>query len=196
MGLITRLLDFLFAEGPTALRQTVETFRPNAEAEAARGQALRRATLHQFEQEFLPEGRGRFDRGVDALNRLPRPGLAFGTLALFGAAMVDPVWFAARMQGLSLVPEPLWWLLGVVVSFYFGARHQLKSQEFQYSMRQSLERLPEVLEGLDRLSQLQRQGGDGTGQAAELNAEVLLPEHNAALDAWRLAKRADKPATM
>jgi hypothetical protein len=26
------------------------------------------------------------------------------------------------MQGLAYVPEPLWWLLGAVVSFYFGAR--------------------------------------------------------------------------
>ena len=26
------------------------------------------------------------------------------------------------MQGLALVPEPLWWLLGAIVSFYFGAR--------------------------------------------------------------------------
>jgi hypothetical protein len=26
------------------------------------------------------------------------------------------------MQGLQLVPEPLWWLLGAIVSFYFGAR--------------------------------------------------------------------------
>ena len=24
--------------------------------------------------------------------------------------------------GLALVPEPLWWLLGAIVSFYFGAR--------------------------------------------------------------------------
>ena len=26
------------------------------------------------------------------------------------------------MVGLEQVPEPLWWLLGAVVSFYFGAR--------------------------------------------------------------------------
>ena len=26
------------------------------------------------------------------------------------------------MQGLALVPEPLWWLMGAIVSFYFGAR--------------------------------------------------------------------------
>jgi hypothetical protein len=26
------------------------------------------------------------------------------------------------MVGLNAVPEPLWWLLGAVVAFYFGAR--------------------------------------------------------------------------
>ena len=57
--------------------------------------------------------------------------MAFGVLGLFIAAMVDPTWFADRMAGLSLVPEPLWWLLGAIVSFYFGARHQSKSFEIR-----------------------------------------------------------------
>ncbi len=48
--------------------------------------------------------------------------------------MIDPVWFAARMSGLAQVPEPLWWLMGAIVSFYFGARHQVKGQEFQRSI--------------------------------------------------------------
>ena len=43
--------------------------------------------------------------------------MAFGVLGLFIAAMVDPIWFADRMAGLSLVPEPLWWLMGAIVSF-------------------------------------------------------------------------------
>ncbi|MFZ8959068.1 MAG: 3TM-type holin [Paracoccaceae bacterium] len=28
------------------------------------------------------------------------------------------------MTGLATIPEPLWWLLGAVVSFYFGAREK------------------------------------------------------------------------
>jgi hypothetical protein len=59
---------------------------------------------------------------VNGLNRLPRPLLALGTLALFVYAMADPDGFARRMQALATVPEPLWWLLGAVVAFYFGAR--------------------------------------------------------------------------
>ena len=84
--------------------------------------------------------KGRFDRFMDGLNRLPRPFLAFGVLGLFVAALVDPVWFAARMQGIALVPEPLWWLLGVIVSFYFGARHQAKGHAFRKSLAVTLAR--------------------------------------------------------
>lgn len=64
----------------------------------------------------------RFNRVLDAANRLPRPAFAFGALALFGFAMAAPDSFAARMTALSTIPEPLWWLLGGVVSFHFGAR--------------------------------------------------------------------------
>ena len=72
--------------------------------------------------EFAQAPAGAFHGFVDGLNRLPRPMLALGTLGLFVYAMVEPVGFSARMQGLALVPEPLWWLMGAIVSFYFGAR--------------------------------------------------------------------------
>ncbi len=80
------------------------------------------AALGQFSEEFRNPNVTWFDRFVNGLNRLPRPMLAVGTLGLFVYAMVDPAGFAERMQGLAYVPEPLWWLLGAVVSFYFGAR--------------------------------------------------------------------------
>lgn len=129
--MMARVFDLVFGDGRNVLRDTAEVFVENAEARAGREVALRRAALEQFGAEFLLPRKGVFDRVVDGLNRLPRPGLALGTLGLFVAAMVDPVWFAARMEGIALVPEPLWWLLGAIVSFYFGARHQAKGQEFQ-----------------------------------------------------------------
>lgn len=95
-------------------------------ADATAGQALmhgaHRAALEQLGGEFDREARGKFDRAVDGLNRLPRPFLAIGTLGLFVYAMVEPIGFSARMQGLAYVPDPLWWLLGAIVGFYFGAR--------------------------------------------------------------------------
>lgn len=69
-----------------------------------------------------PEGARGYDRAIDALNRLPRPAAALGALALMGFALVDPAGFEARMQALAAMPEELWWLLGGVLTFTFGAR--------------------------------------------------------------------------
>lgn len=138
MGLIGNFFGMIFGDGRNAIVETVEVFRENAEKSSARDADFKTATLAQFAAEFAHERKGLFDRFVDALNRLPRPLLAMGTIALFGAAMSDPDWFASRMAGIALVPEPLWWLMGAIVSFYFGARHQVKSQEFQRSVARSV----------------------------------------------------------
>jgi len=165
MGLIDGLFTLLFGGGRNAIRETAEVFRPNAEADAARGAARAEAALAQFAAEFAQARPSPFDRLIDGLNRVPRPAMALGTLALFVSAMVDPIWFAARMQGIALVPEPLWWLLGAVVSFYFGARHQAKSQEFQRSIAAALARAPQVTAGIGALRALEAgAGGSDRGQ--------------------------------
>jgi len=105
-----------------AVAEVAEVFTVNAtKADQA---ALQRyiAAVEQSGAEFRLKRKGWFDRFMDGLNRLPRPMLALSTIALFAYAMKDPVGFSERMQGLAYVPEPLWWLLGAVVSFYFGAR--------------------------------------------------------------------------
>jgi hypothetical protein len=105
-----------------AARGLTEVFVPNATEAQELAHATQRAALEQLSGEVARPARGPFDRLVDGLNRLPRPLLAFGTLGLFVHAMTDPDAFAIRMQGLAHVPDPLWWLLGAIVGFYFGAR--------------------------------------------------------------------------
>ena len=73
-------------------------------------------------QPTTAEGKSGYDRAVDGLNRLPRPIMAIGTLVLLVYGVLDPAGFETRMQGLAAIPEPLWWLLGGVLTFYFGAR--------------------------------------------------------------------------
>lgn len=80
----------------------------------------------------------RFDRAIDAMNRLPRPAFALGALGLFAFGLIDPAGFALRMAAFAAVPEPLWWLLGGVVGFYFGARELHHFRE----ARAHAERLP------------------------------------------------------
>jgi len=124
MGLIDRVIGG--SATATALGNAAvgvaEVFTPNATKQMEASQAAYIAALDEHGAEFQYVRPGLFDRFVNGLNRLPRPMLALGTLSLFIYAMIDPVGFGARMVGLGYVPEPLWWLLGAIVSFYFGAR--------------------------------------------------------------------------
>ena len=81
-----------------------------------------------------PRRRAAYDRLLDAVNRLPRPLMVLGSLALLGSALLAPDWFAARMDALSDMPEALWWIIGAVLSLHFGARYQDRSQEFRREM--------------------------------------------------------------
>lgn len=166
MGLIGGLMTFLFGDGRNVVVQTAQVFRESAEKGAVRAADAKSESLQQFAAEFAHPRRGVFDRLVDGMNRLPRPMLALGTIWLFVNAMRNPDEFTAGMEGIARVPEPLWWLMGAIVSFYFGARHQVKGQDFQRSVALSL-------------AMAQRAAG----------ADVQAPSKsgNAALAAWQAA---------
>lgn len=189
MGLMERFFGLLFGGNGNIVKNTVEVFRENAEAGSARAQAVQMQAMSEFGDEFLVPRQGVFDRFMDGLNRLPRPALALGTLGLFVSAMVAPLWFAERMQGIALVPEPLWWLLGVIVSFYFGARHQVKSQAFQREIVETMNRVPQVMENVSALREMRANsvGVASTGADARLTTASLEPEDNSALEDWRRA---------
>jgi hypothetical protein len=181
MGLIDGLLSVLFGGTRNVVKETAEVFRVNAEAEAGRELDLQGQVLEQFGREFRLTGRSRFDRVMDGLNRIPRPAMALGTLGLFVAAMIDPAWFAARMAGIALVPEPLWWLLAAIVSFYFGARHQAKGQQFQRDLAETIARVPRVVQTVRDVEALR----DVTPAAAPAGSDAASDEPNAALADWR-----------
>lgn len=187
MGIVGGIINLLFGGGRNVLRDTAHIFRENAEQGAVRSHDVQVQAMNQFSGEFAIPRRGFFDRLMDGVNRLPRPAMALGTLGLFVAAMVDPLWFAARMQGVALVPEPLWWLLGVVVSFYFGARHQLKNQDFQTSLAKTMARAPQVIDNIDTLQTLQDKspGVADAGPDAKLAVRAVTPDANSALEDWR-----------
>jgi hypothetical protein len=105
-----------------AVQGVAEVFTPSATRQMELSAQAQAAAMAGLSAEFARAGDGWFDSFINGLNRLPRPALALGTVGLFVYAMVDPVAFARRMAGLNAVPEPLWWLLGAVVAFYFGAR--------------------------------------------------------------------------
>lgn len=187
MGLIDGLLGLVFGGGRSVVRDTVAALRENAEAGSARAAEVQMQALQQMGQEFAVPQEGRFDRFIDGLNRLPRPLLALGTLGLFVSAMVAPLWFSERMQGIALVPEPLWWLLGVIVSFYFGARHQVKTQQFQRDIVATVARVPQVMDNIRAIRELRHddKGVADAGPDASLQMAILAPDPNPAVDDWR-----------
>lgn len=189
MGMIERMLGLLFGNGRNVVRDTVEVFRENAETGSQRAQEVQVQAMRQFGAEYSVARQGGFDRFMDGLNRLPRPLLALGTLGLFVSAMVEPLWFAERMQGIALVPEPLWWLLGVIVSFYFGARHQVKTQEFQRQIVGTMAHVPQVMDNIRALRHLRAEsvGVADAGNNAQLTTAATLPDRNAALEVWKRA---------
>ena len=124
MGLMSWIFGGPVSPGTlgNSVSRVAEVFRPNATRKMELSHQAYAAAQGSHLAEFQFARSGVFDGLVNGLNRLPRPMLALGTLGLFVFAMVDPEAFATRMTGLAHVPDPLWWLLGAIVSFYFGAR--------------------------------------------------------------------------
>jgi hypothetical protein len=172
MGLIGNILGAGAAARQIgeAVGGVAEVFVGNRAEREAAASAERLAAVGQFGAEFAAAGSSRFDRFVNGLNRLPRPLLALGTPGLFVYAMVEPAGFSTRMQGLGYVPEPLWWLLGAIVSFYFGARelHHQRSRT-----------------GVAPAGRAVAASGKPVPAATPAAAGAVDPGHNAAVEEWR-----------
>jgi len=182
------LLGTLFGGGRNVVKDTAEVFRPNAEAADQREADAQSAALAQMTAEFDNAG-GWFNALIDGLNRIPRPAMALGTIGLFVAAMVDPVWFASRMQGLALVPDQLWLLLGAIITFYFGARYSAKHLQAGKTMAAVAARTPQVVKGIETLRSLNSDtpgaADTGTDADTELSAVEASVNDNPALKDWR-----------
>lgn len=189
MGLIGRLLKGLFGNGRNVVVETAEVFRENAEAGAQRLADYDQAALAQFATEFQHARKGRFDRFMDGLNRLPRPLTVLALFWLFALAAIDPIWFAEIMTALTLVPEPLWWCMGTVVTFYFGGRMQEKLLQSRHSLKGVAEQLPQTLTQIAEIRELDHDSpgvADSGSDAGLTLTATASASDNPALDAWRL----------
>ena len=168
--------------------QLTTVVRGNKGEEAKAEHLEHMAALSQLGSEFAIERTSWFDILIDGLNRLPRPALAMGTLGLFIYAMADPIGFASRMQGLELVPDPLWWLLGAIVSFYFGARelHYFRDRRPKVSLDNLMDvtRRRDIIEGMRPIEP----GAPESVDPPRVERSAVRDQGvdgNAALEAWR-----------
>ncbi|NKD76964.1 hypothetical protein HEQ60_04205 [Haematospirillum sp. H1815] len=70
-----------------------------------------------------------WDRGIDSLNRLPRPLMALGVIALMAWPAINPRTFAEAMQSYTMMPDWLVQLVMAVVLAYFVSRTVEKIRE-------------------------------------------------------------------
>ena len=187
MGLMSILGAGGVRQAAEAVGGVAEVFvgnRAERDADAAR-QAL--SALGEFGAEFARAPAGRWDGFVNGLNRLPRPMLALGTLGLFAYAMAAPAGFSTRMQGLQLVPEPLWWLLGAIVSFYFGARelHHQRTRPVLPAVAAGLVPARNAAVARAPVAEPLPQPATPTSTATPVEVQAADPDFNAAVEEWR-----------
>lgn len=121
--------NFLGGAGK-AISNVAGVFLPNAEARSRRDHERAIATSAQYAAEFrYVENRNAFDSLVDGINRLVRPTIVYGVIALFVFAYVDPIEFQIMMESIGAIPEPLWYIMGAIVGFYFGSRELHKHRD-------------------------------------------------------------------
>lgn len=107
----------------TAIQKNVKTLKGDKAEAEQHVHAEQMAVLNQYAAEFAGRApKTWFDSLVDGLNRLPRPIMTFGIIALFCWAVIDPGGFIDVMAALEIVPDALWTFLMLVAGFFFGGR--------------------------------------------------------------------------
>lgn len=190
MGVIRELVTGGVEGIGNTVAKVASVFVGDKGAREAAGHDETMAVLGQFATEFRTlQNRTWWDAFIDGLNRLPRPAMALGTIGLFVYAMTDPVGFGIRMQGLALVPDELWYLLGAIVGFYFGARELSKARSTAQDTAVGIARVKAVTENIRELRTLRRPDTPGIARIDDEQfrrelAETDKPMSNAAILEW------------
>lgn len=179
--MILRALKGLFAGGIGETVETVAgTFRENAERGAQRQHDFAVGAQEQFAAEF--HGKGWFNHLMDGVNRVPRPAMAIAVIWLMALPAYDVVLFSEMMAAYALVPEAMWLLFGAIVTFYFGARFQAKSQQFAISKAQ----VQTVVENVKAIRELRAEDpGVAADESPEAQMVLIAETDNAAVAEWR-----------
>jgi hypothetical protein len=166
----------------TGANTLVETIWGSSEKDSRRRARRRADAVAQFAAEFRRlEKRTWWDSFIDGLNRLPRPTLVVLVLGYFALAYVDPVEFQVLNTALEGVPDEAWFLLGAIVTFYFGARELEKSRQKKLTLSRA-----QFVEQQARLAELRAQAAppapsppapaDEPGPADEPARETPMPD--------------------
>lgn len=181
MGLI-QMIQLLLGGNRNAVKEIAGVFRANAEASEVRGHDLDTAALSQFAAEFVARSqRTWWDSFVDGLNRLPRPLFTLGVVVIFIWSWRDPIMMAEVFGAWAIIPTPVWALITIIVTFFFGGRAQVKDLDFQREMAGVLAGTQTFLAQRARLRAL----GEEDGAEPPADDDETQDDFNPALADWR-----------
>jgi hypothetical protein len=89
----------------------------NAEADKAAQEAFGKEFTYAVGKDRRP-----FDVFMDGVNRLPRPIIALGIIALFIWTCIEPERASKAFVAMALIPEAFWNIAMMVVAFFFTSR--------------------------------------------------------------------------
>lgn len=182
------LLRFIPGIGPLLSAGTgiIDTVAGNRRERDAQGHRSDMAVQQQFAAEFRRlERRSWFDSLIDGFNRLPRPVIVLMIILYFLAAWRDPTEFQIINTALEAVPERMWVIAGVIVTFYFGARELAKLRD-QKRMALTAEAFGEQQRRVDLLRQAQHVAA---GTYASEMADGTTPLSNRSIAEWNRRRR-------
>jgi hypothetical protein len=181
--LLHRLLSFIPGIGPILAAGTgiIDAVTGNRRERDTQGHLADMTVQQQFAAEFRRlERRTWFDSLIDGLNRLPRPVIVVMIIGYFLASWRDPEEFQIINLSLDAVPERMWIIAGVIVTFYFGARELQKSRD-QKNLALSAEAFAEQQRRIGILRQTQHVA---SGTYANEMADETAPLGNRSIAEW------------
>jgi hypothetical protein len=166
-----------------------QTFFGSRSARDQQSFELNASNQNEYAAEFqFRENRTAWDSFVDGLNRLPRPLMALGVIALFIWCPIDTVGFSDAMLAMQLIPDPMWIVLGTVVAFFFGDRTLKGVQAFKGP---SANQVRQVVEAQRAVRDAALQAPEADGSAARVAPADLRGAAPALPDAEYQADMAD-----
>ena len=186
--MLSRVLSFIPGIGPllAAGTEIIDATAGNRRERDAQGHLADMAIQQQFAAEFRRlERRSWFDSLIDGLNRLPRPVIVVMIVGYFLASWRDPEEFQIINLSLDAVPERMWIIAGVIVTFYFGARELQKSRD-QKKLALSAEAFGAQQRRIERLRQSRHVAAGA--YAAEM-ADDTAPLSNRSIMVWNRRRR-------
>lgn len=178
-----RLLSFILGIRPVLAAGTgiIDAVAGNRRERDTHARLTDTAVQQQFAAEFRRlDRRIWFDSLIDGLNRLPRPVIVVMIIGYFLASCRDPEEFQIINLSLDAVPERMWLIAGVIVTFYFGARELQKSRD-QKSMALSAEAFAEQQRRINTLRQTKHVA---SGIYSNEMADEAAPLSNRSIAEW------------